>query len=383
FMHKGLLPVFAQQSIRELTRTRRNYRDVIDSAAWGIFQEGYSGKWGADADHLKDKNNLLNAIKSGCTMFTIDTSDYLNEKAFDGSESLNSNKNQSTGNNQSLSFKSIGKTNNIKSLLGRYSGKKIKIRNYILKYDDFTIAALFFVYGKALDFVCEIYNFIKQNTPAFDFEVSFDETKTVTSFEAHYFIVNELQLRNLGFTSLALRFPGEFFKGVDYVGDIKDFRRSIETHGEIANKAGNYKLSLHSGSDKFSIYPDFYKHSFGNFHIKTAGTSWLIALHVIAECNPELFREIYNIAIDSFEINKKDYHLILKLSELPQSTSGSKDAELGSLPHDNRIRQCLHISYGAVLDKLANEVYEVLGRNEEKHYQFVSDYLNRHLDLLQ
>lgn len=375
--HKGILPVFAQQSIRELTKTKRNYHDVIDSASWSVFQEGYTGKWGADADHLKDAKNLLHAIEAGCTMFTIDTSDSLNERILTGSCDLSGDK------NQRINSENAGTIKNMKSLIERYSGKKIKQGKYVLKFDEDTILKLLLVYGKALDFVSETYEFIKQNTTSFDFEVSFDETKTVTSSQAHFFIANEMRLRNIDFTSLALRFPGEFFKGIDYIGNIDDFKRSIEIHGEIAKETGNYKLSLHSGSDKFSIYPDFYKYSFGNFHVKTSGTSWLEALHLIAECNPALFRNIYSLSFESFEENKKDYHLVLKLSELPESIQKIGDSELGKTLSDSRIRQCLHISYGTILDNLGKEVYEVLNENEEKHYQFVYGYLNRHLNLLQ
>jgi len=374
--HKGILPVFAQQSIRELTKTKRNYHDVIDSAGWSVFQEGYTGKWGADADHLKDAKNLLHAIEAGCTMFTIDTSDSLNEKVLTGSGDL------SGGKNQRINSENAGTIKNMKSLIERYSGKKFKPGRHDLKFDEDTVLKLFLVYGKALDFVSETYEFIKQNIPIFDFEVSFDETKTVTSAQAHFFIANEMHRRNIDFTGLALRFPGEFFKGIDYIGDIEDFKRSIEIHGKIAQEAGNYKLSLHSGSDKFSIYPDFYKYSFGNFHVKTSGTSWLEALHLITECDPSLFRNIYSLSFKSFDENKKDYHIILKISELPKSIREVEDPELGKLLSDSNIRQCLHISYGTILDKLGREVYKVLDENEEKHYQFVYEYLNKHLDLL-
>ena len=375
-MHKDIFPVFAQQSIRELTKTSRTYRDVIDTAAWSIFQEGYCGKWGADADHLKEKEHLLDAIESGCTMFTIDTSGHLNENALSG-KSGTICKNNKIGNNENT-----GEINNLKELLNRYLNKKMKLGNYVVEFDEDIISNLFFVYGRAIDFVLEIYNFIKQNIFSFDFEVSFDETSTVTSPQAHFFIINEMRQKDIDFTSLALRFPGEFFKGVDYAGDSEEFCRSIEIHGEITKQAGNYKLSLHSGSDKFSIYPDFYKYSNGNFHVKTSGTSWLESLHVIAECSPDIFRQIYDIAFESFEINKKDYHLILELSELPKSISNIKDDKLSGLLSNNRIRQCLHISYGTVLDRIGKALYGVLNTNEEKHYQFVASYLNRHLDLL-
>jgi len=374
---RGILPVFAQQSIRELIKTKRNYRDVIDSSAWSVFQEGYKGKWGADADHLKYEKDLLDAIKSGCTMFTIDTSEYLNEEPFN----LKNGNNESTE-NKVKDHSSCEGQDYLKNALKRYSGKKIKKDNYCLQYNDDNVTELFLVYNRAIDFVSKIYSFIKENTGDFDFEVSFDETKTVTSPEAHYFIANELASREIDFTSLALKFPGEFFKGIDYIGNLGEFKEAILVHGDIAKIFGSYKMSLHSGSDKFSVYPDFFKYTSGNFHVKTSGTSWLEALNVISKCNPSLFRKIYGIAYNNFELNKKDYHLVLKKSELPESIAGQRDKNLQELLFDSRIRQCLHISYGTILDNLGEQLYSVLNDNEEMHYNYVCDYLEKHLDLL-
>jgi len=130
------------------------------------------------------------------------------------------------------------------------------------------------------------------------------------------------------------------------------------------------------------VYPDFYKYTSGNFHVKTSGTSWLEALHVISECSPSLFRKIYGIAYSNFELNKRDYHLVLKLSEIPESIADRKDENLQELLFDSRIRQCLHISYGTILDNLGEQLYGVLNDNEEMHYSYVCDYLEKHLDLL-
>ena len=186
----------------------------------------------------------------------------------------------------------------------------------------------------------------------------------------------------IDFTSLALRFPGDFYKGIDYCGEISDFAKNIKIHGEIARKNGRYKLSLHSGSDKFSIYTVFRKYSKGLFHVKTSGTSWLGALHIIVRYNPELFRKIYLLSLESFEENKKDYHLDLKYDELPKTLKDVKDKKLRSIIYNTNIRQCLHIAYGTVLDKMKKEVYETLNSYEQKHYRFVSSYLLKHLDLL-
>ncbi|GAH69021.1 unnamed protein product, partial [marine sediment metagenome] len=72
----------AQQSVRENARTGRTFRQVLDDATWGVFQEGYKRQWGADADHLMDLVSMGQAVDAGFTMFTVDPSHCINYKAF-------------------------------------------------------------------------------------------------------------------------------------------------------------------------------------------------------------------------------------------------------------------------------------------------------------
>ena len=73
FKQYNAFPVFAQQSIRELTLTKRTFRSVIDDASFQVFQAGYTGGFGADGDHLKSFEHIDSALKDGVTMLTLDT----------------------------------------------------------------------------------------------------------------------------------------------------------------------------------------------------------------------------------------------------------------------------------------------------------------------
>ena len=73
-------PVFAQQSIRELTLTNRSYEDVLDAASFAVFREGYKKAWGADGDHLKNVKDVKNALSLGFTMITLDCSEHINNE---------------------------------------------------------------------------------------------------------------------------------------------------------------------------------------------------------------------------------------------------------------------------------------------------------------
>ena len=90
-------------------------------------------------------------------------------------------------------------------------------------------------------------------------EVSVDETETPTSIHEHYIIASELRRLGVPFISLAPRFVGSFEKGVDYIGDLTEFTTELGHHAEVMHQIGGYKLSIHTGSDKFRIYPSIAK----------------------------------------------------------------------------------------------------------------------------
>ncbi|MFN3699181.1 MAG: tagaturonate epimerase family protein, partial [Dictyoglomus sp.] len=73
----NLFPILAQQSPRELIKTKRNFGDVLLKSVLGVLENGYLGKFGADADHIKDEKYLMEAIEAGYTMYTLDISDFI------------------------------------------------------------------------------------------------------------------------------------------------------------------------------------------------------------------------------------------------------------------------------------------------------------------
>ena len=109
--------------------------------------------------------------------------------------------------------------------------------------------------------------------------------------------------------SLAPRYIGDFEKGVDYKGDVAALEQSLNDHAAIARHLGPYKLSLHSGSDKLSMYAAFARATRGMFHVKTAGTSYLEALRVVARHDEALFRRIIDFARQRYDTDKATYHV--------------------------------------------------------------------------
>ncbi len=376
FKDKGIFPVLAQQSIRENSRTGRSLQDVLDDASWGCFEAGYEGKFGADADHVKRIEDLRKAVDCGYTMFTVDPSGFVRDDIFKLSEK---EKNKLYN---ALSGK--------KELENRYLGKTYNIAGQTLKFDEKSLRDVILIYFEALKHTIKCYKFLSDYKGSdFDFEVSVDETSTPTSPLAHILIAQELQKNKVNFQNLALRFVGDWQKGIDYIGNVKEFAQELSLHTAIAKVFGGYKLSLHSGSDKFSVYPSFAEKTGGLFHIKTAGTSYLEAIKVIARKNPSLYRKIHHFALENFEKDRSSYHVTTDISRIPNIDKLADD-KLENLFKKIDSRQLIHITYGSVLcakDKEGNflfrdQIYKTLFQNEEDHYGEVSTHIKRHLDLL-
>ncbi len=376
FAGKDIFPILAQQSVREMSRTERNWQKVLDDAIWGCFEAGYEGLFGADADHVKNIKELKEAADCGFTMFTLDPSDFIrNDIGRLNKQELDQLYNQ------------IPNSKEIKKL---YSGKLYKVNGQELIFDENSLKEIILTYSEALNHVVKCYEFLKgYKKKKFDLEISVDETPTVTSPLAHLFIVLELQRRGVDFQNIALHFLGDWQKGIEYIGNVEEFAKEFSLHTALSKSIGRYKLSLHTGSDKFSVYPIFAQETDGLCHIKTAGTSWLEEAKVIAIKDPVLYREIHRFALENFEKDRASYNLTTDLSRVSNIDELS-DEQLVDLFNKPDSRQLIHITYGSILRAKDNKgkyifkdrIYQVLFRYEEDHYRELSNHIRRHLELL-
>jgi len=366
FLKNEAFPVFAQQSIRELNLTNRTYEDVLDAATFAVFREGYKKGFGADGDHLKTAKDVEYALSLGFTMITLDCSEHIK-------------------NNVS--------PNDFAPLAGNYKAKYLNktfnIEDITLSFTENELKECIAVYSGALAFAEEIYNkFFKGGKYNADLEISIDETISVTTPLQHFFTANELIDAGVEFATIAPRFCGEFQKGIDYIGDLEQFEKEIKIHAAIARHF-KYKLSIHSGSDKFSVFPLIGKETRGRFHVKTAGTNWLEAMRVTAAVDPALYREVHAFALNSFEEAKKYYHVTTDLAKIP-ALSSLKDCCLPALFDNNDARQVIHITYGLILSHknadgsfvFKDRLYDLWQRHEDKYRAALSKHIGRHLELL-
>jgi len=368
-----IAPIFAQQSIREMARTGRTPQQVVDDATWGIFQEGWKDGFGADADHLKTPADIDACLAAGYTFYTIDPGAYVNNLA--ESASLGELREFSAALPDHVSVKASG-------LLG----KSFAIEGLSLTFDEPTLLKAAVKYGKAVAHVAAMYRHLEQaaGPHPIELEVSVDETDQPTSHAEHVYIASELKRLGVRWVSLAPRYVGRFEKGVDYIGDLAAFETDFAGHAAIARQFGPYKLSLHSGSDKFSIYPSAARLSHGLVHLKTAGTSYLEALHTIATLDVELIREIYIFSRERYETDKLSYHVSAELSRAPLP---EKVADWPGLFEQFDAREILHVAFGSVLTEATsagdlryyNRFMNILRANPETYAANLEKHFVQHL----
>ena len=381
--NKPFLPILAQQSIRELGRTDRQPEDVMKSAIDAIKAEGYTGVWGADGDHLQTREDVFRVAEAGYTFFTIDPSEFVNNSADAMGEGELEDAYQELVDEDVLTDR---------NLLQIYLNQIEQVASdYVISFNSPVLLLRAIVkYGAALNFARDMYNWIEEANPhrKFEVEISVDETETPTTPLEHLFIGLNLKRLGLRIVSLAPRFVGEFEKGIDFKGDIVEFEKQYAQHVAIAKYCGPYKLSIHSGSDKFSVYPIMGRLSGEYLHVKTAGTSYLEALRVICRTDIPLFREIIGFARSRFEADKKTYHVSAQLSMIPEEIT---DTELEAVYLDQVPgRQVLHVTFGSTLKggqdsqgvSFKELIMNNLVENKDLYKEVLAIHLGKHLQLL-
>ncbi len=365
-------PVLAQQSIRELNFTGRDFEGVVADASFLVFQEGYEAGWGADGDHLKTIADIDVALQAKMPMITLDLTEVLHPQAADYSE-----------NKMKSEFEQLSPETR-EYVEKYYSNRIFNIGEGTISFSEHEARKCTLMYWDALEFAGKVDQHLRKHRgDKYDFEISIDETSSPTLPAHHLFIIMELQRRGVTVNSLAPRFIGEFQKAVDYIGDIEEFERQFRVHTDIAKAHSDYKISVHSGSDKFSVYPAIGKHTAGKLHLKTAGTSWLEALRTIAQADPELYRLIHRKAAEYFSEALKSYHITADISVLPDLDS-TADEDLGKFLEISESRQMLHITYGGLLNdpEVREPFFNTLGEHEELHYELLEKHFTKHLERL-
>jgi hypothetical protein len=261
-------------------------------------------------------------------------------------------------------------------------------------------------YLHAVSEAARIYRHVasKKQPGSFITEVSMDETDSPQTPSELLLILAAIGDAGIPIQTIAPKFTGRFNKGVDYVGNVEQFEKEFnEDLAVIAHAVKRYglpanlKLSVHSGSDKFSIYGAI-RRAMRRFdagvHLKTAGTTWLEELIGLAEAGPEglgMAKEIYAEALAHKEELCAPYASVIDIdsSRLPSAAevrSWSAEQYAGALRHDQKnplfnphVRQLLHVGY-KIAAKLGKRYTDMLEACEESISRNVTANLyDRHI----
>jgi hypothetical protein len=355
-------------------QTRQEADEAVASLKWDL-------PYFVDADHI----NLINVDKfiGYCDFFTIDVADYIGKEPVD----------EDVVEYVEVNHKFIGKL-------------AIPGIDDSINIDKDFLTAFGIKFLAAVEEAAKIYRYIAKKTKVGGFipEVSMDEVLEPQTPAELFFILQALASRNVPLQTIAPKFTGRFNKGVDYKGDIGKFKKEFEQDLLVLSytiKAfglpENLKLSIHSGSDKFALYPIMgeliHKYDMG-VHIKTAGTTWLEEITGLAAAGDEgleIAKLIYRNAFERKEELCKPYAAVIEIddSALPDPSvtqKWDKEKFVGTLRHikghpdyNPNFRQLLHVGY-KVAAELGNRYYDALEKFSNIVGKNVSDNIyERHL----
>ncbi|HID24069.1 MAG TPA: hypothetical protein EYP14_16940 [Planctomycetaceae bacterium] len=380
-------PIFPQQSIREMNRTGRSPEQVMHDALQGMEQAEWIGRTGADADHLKTPEDVEITVAAGFTFFTIDPSDDVDDFADQYDEHTLRQR-----------FRQVAEE---VGWVETYRGRRVTLpTGTTIELTEEACLRAAVKYGRAINRSVRMAEYVEEQCREagrdFEIELSIDETDQPTTLAEHYIIADQCLRRGVKLISLAPRFPGDFEKGVDYKGDLAALERCLQDHAALAEMLGPYKLSLHSGSDKLSMYPALARATEGRFHVKTAGTSYLEALRVVARHDESLFRRIVRFAREHYERDRATYHVSATLADVPPPDEVERVVDLERLylelwseaPAGRGFmapgRQILHCTYGSVLTDpdLGPLVKDLLQQHLDAYTEVLAHHFARHLEAL-
>ncbi|MEN6627536.1 MAG: tagaturonate epimerase family protein [Candidatus Sumerlaeia bacterium] len=365
-----IIPVW-NKSNREHTLIGSKPADVRRAAEAAVAEVGWRLPWHCDADHIGLAN--VDIFMEACDFFTLDVADFIGGPIPGDAIARFADRHPEL----------IGEIE-IEGIADSFRIDRARLETIARKYLPGVLEA------------SRIYGHIAQCKGAGNFitEVSMDETDYPQTPDELLVILAGLADANVAAETIAPKFTGRFNKGVDYVGDVAQFAREFDQDICVIHHAikayglpATLKLSVHSGSDKFSLYGPMREaldRRGAGVHLKTAGTNWLEELIGLAECGgaaAQIVKDIYATALERKDEMCKPYLTVVDIDPagLPSArevAGWSGERLAAALRHEQacpefniNLRQLLHVAF-----KLAAEMgpryidaieanAEVCGRN--------------------
>ena len=354
------------KSNREHTFIGSEPQSVFDAAQVAVKELGWNHSWHVDADHINLKT--VDRFMACSDFFTIDVADSIGKPA------------------AAIDVQAF--LNRHPELVGVLNIPGVTVPFTTTRAEVERVAAKYLL---AVQDAGKIYRHIAtaKGEDRIIAEVSMDETDLPQTPPELLIILALLADEKVRLQTIAPKFTGRFNKGVDYVGDLvqfeKEFNDDLAVIAHAVKQYGlpaNLKLSVHSGSDKFSLYPIIRKalaKTGAGLHIKTAGTSWLEELIGLAEAGGDglaLAKEIYAYALEHVDELCAPYASVIDIdrSKLPSSstvntwTGPQLASALRHIPghpdFNANMRQLLHVSF-KIAAKAGQRYTDLLEANQE------------------
>ena len=376
----NVFPVW-NKSYREHTLIKTKPLDVRAEADTAVRALGWTGAYYVDADHIGIKN--METFISASDFFTIDVADFTGQAAAaDAEESF------------VKAAHSFGKTLAIPGIQRPFEIGEAGLRAAARKFQ------------LAMQEAGRVYRAIaaKKGADNFVTEISVDETFTAQTPVELLLILAMIQIEGIPVQTIAPKFTGRFNKGIDYRGDLTQFEKEFDEDLSVIAFAirefglpPTLKLSVHSGSDKFALYPvinRLIKRKDAALHVKTAGTTWLEELIGLAEAGGdglEIAKEIYREAFNRFDELSAPYAPVLDIDkdQLPDPVmvaAWDSKTYTDTLRHvqscqryNPNFRQLLHIAF-KVAAEMGERFLQALEANEPVIARNVTkNLLERHI----
>ncbi len=375
-----IVPVW-NKSYREHTTIGTKPSDTRRAADDAVQECGWRDSYYVDADHIGLKT--VDLFLDSSDFFTLDVADFIGRTAEETEVDA--------------FVRSVSKLRENFPVAGVHTTKMVT------EEDLYAIGRKYLLAVKEAG---KVYRHIAERKGAGTFvtEVSTDEAGEPQTPAQLFFLLAAIAQEGIPIQTIAPKFTGRFLKGIDYVGAVEQFTTEFEEDLLVIAQAvktvelpKNLKLSVHSGSDKFSLYPAIHrtirKHNAG-LHLKTAGTTWLeelIGLALTGGDGLEVAQAIYAAAYDRVDELCKPYETVIDIdrSKLPEPQQvrkwGSK--EFASALRHNRsdprynlhFRQLLHVGY-KVAAEMGERYLQMLVRSRDIIAQNVTDnLLDRHI----
>jgi len=334
--------------------------DQRAAAERAIKETGWDGPWHVDADHIGLAT--VDRFAPHCDFFTLDVADYIGKSA-------------------------------APEAIGAFAAKHANLpaaKGIPARLDAAAIRAAAGRYLHAVDEAAKIYRRICELRKGDDFitEVSMDETAIPQSPAELIVILAALADAGIPVQTIAPKFSGRFNKGVDYVGDIAAFFKEFEADVRVARWSAeafglpkSLKLSVHTGSDKFSLYKgmgEIIRKEGAGLHLKTAGTTWLEEIVGLSDSGGDglaMAKEIYRAAYGRFDEVVSPYVEVVDIDRKRLPSPDEVDrwegpALVAALRHvqsdkrfDPGMRQLVHVAF-RVAAAMGGRYFEALDRHK-------------------